>query len=129
MRYITYDDTGLIHQNGTIRGFDGDITEIVPNSMEVEQAVDAEIYYVNGNGLIVERPENPSKLSDDSVEADSLSTVHLTTPVGSVVKIPRLQLEWDNVSSVQLIFDEPGVYLIRVNSFPLKTQELYINAI
>ena len=134
-RFAIYDPSGKIvaftHTNAqmTFDDVDGDL-----DVLEVEnEFVTADDKMVNPRTRrLNKRPVNPAKPNKTAVKADGTDVVRIDVPEGSEVFLDTALGFVSIVAedrTVELTFDEPGEYTIRIESFPEITKELTINAV
>ncbi len=105
--------------------------QLQQNENYIESYSDDTINYVDINvdiPIILTKQNNTSNISKNDVYADGVDKIVLSaTPIGSVVYLGDVTSTSDG-TDIDLIFDIPGTYDLKVELFPYLDFEATINA-
>jgi len=132
VRYVVFDiNSGFItrvaylpsYETGFIEGSEDLLPYDAGNLSDLE-------HYVDLNTMtVVPRPDNLSTLDKTTVAADGTDLATISgIPAGSVVRITGQPEQTITDGVLELTFDTPGTYKIRIQSFPEKDTEFTIVA-
>jgi len=128
MKYFyLYNSEGRITSKGFCCDDDYDLQQ-EEDVTKVEGDPDLENDYVL-NGVLTQRPEMSVSISKLTVDADEIDFAEVTQiPIGTNVFIDRISQGSCDDGTVELTFDTPGEYLIKLVKFPYLNKEFTINA-
>lgn len=129
--YVIFDNAGLIVQTGSVPD---DMVQLQgdPENARFVVAGTAgmDTHYVL-DGIIVERPDMPARVSRSAVQADGVEqAVIVGAPAGATVFVtgPSNMTGEADGSDIALTFAIAGSYTISISLFPYKHMEATVNA-
>jgi len=129
--FYIYDSSGRILRTGACPNDHVSLQAGAGETAVAGSADDAVQYYDTGASSLADRPANPTTIDKTTVASDGTDMVVLTgVPPSSTVSVtgPMSTSTIVNDGVLQLTFDTPGEYVVRVESFPELNKEFVINA-
>ena len=126
---LYYTDTGRIHCSGTSSDemLDQDYSGQGLSLAAIASSPNTQ--YISNN-MLLERPDMGCLISATEVLANSTASATISNvPVGAEAFINRTNIGVVNDGTLELTFDEPGTYTVRLELFPYLDTEFTINAV